>query len=43
VNPQAVINSPAKGNQRDDLWISMPANIPAEGTKVTLIITPAVQ
>lgn len=43
VNPQAIINSPAKGNLRDDLWISMPANIPAEGTKVTLIIMPAVQ
>ena len=37
----AIINSAAKGNQRDDLWISMPANIPAEETKVTLIITPA--
>jgi len=41
VDRHAIINSPAKGNHRDDLWISMPANIPAEETKVTLIITPA--
>jgi hypothetical protein len=41
VDRTAIINSPAKGNHRDDLWISMPANIPAEETKVTLIITPA--
>ncbi len=41
VDRAAMINSPAKGNHRDDLWISMPANIPAEETKVTLIITPA--
>jgi hypothetical protein len=37
----AIINSPAKGNWRDDLWISMPDNIPEEGTAATLIITPA--
>jgi hypothetical protein len=37
----AMINSAAKGNHRDDLWISMPSNIPPEETKVTLIITPA--
>jgi hypothetical protein len=37
----AIINSPAKGNWRDDLWISMPDNIPEEGTPVTIIITPA--
>ena len=41
VDRTAIINSPAKGNHRDDLWISMPDNIPAEETKVTLIITPA--
>lgn len=41
VDRAAIINSAAKGNERDDLWISMPANIPAEETKVTLIITPA--
>lgn len=41
VDRQAIINSAAKGNHRDDLWISMPDNIPAEATKVTLIITPA--
>jgi len=37
----ALINSPAEGNWRDDLWISLPANIPDEGTPVTLIISPA--
>ena len=41
VDRAAIINSAAKGNHRDDLWISLPANIPAEETKVTLIITPA--
>ncbi|WP_395737734.1 YdjY domain-containing protein [Prosthecobacter sp.] len=40
VDRSAIINSTAKGNHRDDLWISMPANIPAEETKVTMIITP---
>ncbi len=37
----AIFNSPAEGNWRDDLWISLPANIPDEGTPVTLIISPA--
>ena len=37
----AILNSPAKGNWRDDLWISLPENIPDEGTPVTVIITPA--
>lgn len=37
----AIINSPAKGNWRDDLWISLPDNVPEEGTPVTIIITPA--
>lgn len=37
----AIFNSPAEGNWRDDLWISLPDNIPAEMTPVTLIITPA--
>lgn len=41
VDRTAMINSAAKGNHRDELWISMPANIPAEETPVTLIITPA--
>ncbi|MGV3662792.1 MAG: YdjY domain-containing protein [Prosthecobacter sp.] len=41
VDRVAIINSAAKGNHRDELWISMPANIPAEETKVTMIITPA--
>ena len=41
VDRVAIINSAAKGNHRDELWISMPSNIPAEETKVTLIITPA--
>ena len=36
----AIFNSPAAGNWRDDLWISMPANIPAKGKPVTLIVTP---
>lgn len=37
----AIINSAAKGNWRDDLWISLPDNIPDETTPVTIIITPA--
>ncbi len=37
----AILNSPAEGNWRDDLWISLPANIPVEGTPVTVIISPA--
>lgn len=37
----AIINSPAKNNWRDDLWISLPDNIPDEGTEVTLIIRPS--
>lgn len=37
----AIFNSPAEGNWRDDLWISLPANIPPEGTPVTLVVTPA--
>lgn len=41
VDRTAIINSSARGNHRDELWISMPDNIPPEDTKVTLIITPA--
>jgi hypothetical protein len=37
----ALFNSPAAGNHRDDLWISLPKNVPPEGTPVTLVITPA--
>lgn len=37
----AMINSPAKGNWDDNLWISNPAKIPDEGTPVTVIISPA--
>lgn len=37
----SMINSPAKGNWDDTVWISNPANIPDEGTPVTLIISPA--
>jgi hypothetical protein len=37
----AILNSAAKGNWRDDLWISLPENIPDEETPVTVIITPA--
>lgn len=36
----ALINSPAEGTWDDSLWISLPANIPDEGTPVTVIITP---
>lgn len=36
----ALINSPAEGAWRDELWISLPANIPDEGTPVTVIFTP---
>lgn len=39
----AIINSPADGNWRDELWISQPKNIPDEGTPVTLIVTPEKQ
>lgn len=37
----AMINSPAKGNWDDQIWISNAAVIPAEGTPVTVIISPA--
>jgi hypothetical protein len=37
----AMINSPARGNWDDTAWISNPANIPDEGTPVTVIISPA--
>ncbi|MEN3943048.1 YdjY domain-containing protein [Prosthecobacter sp. SYSU 5D2] len=37
----ALMNSPAEGAWDDSLWISLPANIPDEGTPVTVIITPA--
>ena len=37
----AMINSPAKRNWDDSAWISNPAAIPAEGTEVTVIISPA--
>lgn len=37
----ALFNSPAAGNHSDDIWISLPKNIPPEGTPITLIITPA--
>lgn len=40
-DPNALFNSPAAGNHRDDIWISLPKNIPPEGTPVTLVITPA--
>ncbi|MDZ4289857.1 MAG: YdjY domain-containing protein [Prosthecobacter sp.] len=38
----AILNSPAEGNWRDDLWISLPANVPDEGTPVTLIFSPEI-
>lgn len=37
----ALFNAPVAGNHRDDLWISLPKNIPAEETAVTLVISPA--
>ena len=37
----AMINSPARGNWDDTVWISNPASIPDEGTPVTVIISPA--
>ena len=39
-DPNSVLNSIATGNDRDELWITLPANIPPEGTPVTLIVTP---
>lgn len=41
IDLDTILNSPAKGCTRDELWISMPANIPPEGTSVTLILAPA--
>lgn len=40
VDRGALINSPAEGNWRDELWISRPDAIPDEGTPVTVIIRP---
>lgn len=37
----AIFNSPAEGNWDDQRWISMPKNIPPEGTEVTVVIRPA--
>jgi hypothetical protein len=37
----AILNSPAEGNWDDQRWISLPKNIPAEGTEVTVVIQPA--
>ncbi|MES2594176.1 MAG: YdjY domain-containing protein [Verrucomicrobiota bacterium] len=37
----AILNSGANGNHRDELWISLPDNIPDEGTPVTVVISPA--
>ena len=36
----ALFNAPVAGNHRDDLWISLPKNIPPEETAVTLVIAP---
>lgn len=41
VDQAALINSPAEGNWRDELWFTHTANIPEEGTEVSLIIYPA--
>lgn len=40
VDQAALINSPAEGNWRDELWFTLTANIPADGTQVSLIIYP---
>jgi hypothetical protein len=40
LDAHAIINSPAKGNWDDALWISNPEAIPDEGTEVALIIAP---
>ncbi len=37
----ALFTPPAAGNHLDDIWISLPKNIPPEETPVTLVITPA--
>ncbi len=37
----ALFNTPVSGNHRDDIWISLPKNIPPEETLVTLVISPA--
>ncbi len=37
----ALFNAPTAGNHRDELWVSLPENIPPEETAVTLIISPA--
>lgn len=41
LDKNAILNSPAKGNWDDQLWICRPDVIPAEGTEVTLILSPA--
>jgi hypothetical protein len=39
-DPNALFIAPTAGNHRDDLWISLPAAVPAGETPVTLVITP---
>lgn len=36
-----ILNSPARGCTRDDLWISNPSKIPPEGTEVVVVVAPA--
>jgi len=38
----AIMNSPAFGNHRDDIWTAMTEVIPPEKTAVTLLIRPAI-
>lgn len=38
----AIVNSPAFGNHRDDIWSAMTEVIPPEKTAVTLVIRPAI-
>lgn len=40
VSPSALINYPGSDNQDDTVWLPFPKRVPAEGTEVTVIITP---
>jgi len=40
VNPAAILNYTGDDNKDDTVWLAYPKRVPAEGTNVTLIITP---
>lgn len=40
VNPAAILNYTGEDNKDDTVWLVYPKRVPAEGTNVTLIITP---